>query len=99
MAKDNKIDWPGKVIEGYENIIVVEIKDEKYLIMSENQYTEFANYVEELKASDKRKKEKLEQANKELEKAYSQKGFTFSNVLDGAEVALLLMLLAQQAGD
>jgi len=97
MIIAGEIDWPGKVIEGHENIKVVEVEGEKYLILSEAQYTELANHIEQLKADKEKYKAQLEQAKKEVEKAYDTKPtMSFDDLLTGAGLASLLILITQQ---
>ena len=98
-TKANNINWQeelGEIVEGYENIIVTEIEGHKYLVLSEAQYTELANHIEKLKAKNKRKDEKLEQAKEEIKKAYDTKtSMSFRDLLTGAGVASLLIILTQ----
>jgi len=58
-----------------------------------------ANYIEELKVENLKLNMKLEQANKELEKAYADKSpFNFTRLSDkitGAGLAALIILIAQ----
>lgn len=84
------------LIDKYENI---EVTEDKKLILSPAQFVQLANYIEQLKAENKSLKSKLDQANEELEKAYSEKDNSidltqFSNVLTGAGIATILIILA-----
>jgi len=78
----------------YENI---EVDKEGNLVLTKDQYVKLANYIEELKAENLKLNMKLEQANKELEKAYADENpFNFTRLSDkitGAGLAALIILI------
>ena len=80
----------------YENI---EVDKEENLVLTKEQYVKLANYIEELKVENLKLSLKLEQANKELEKAYEEESpFNFTRLSDkitGAGLAALIILIAQ----
>ena len=80
----------------YENI---EVDQEGNLALTKEQYVKLANYIEELKAENLKLSLKLEQANKELEKAYAEESpFNLTRLSDkitGAGLAALIILIAQ----
>jgi len=80
----------------YENI---KVDKEGILVLTKDQYVKLANYIEELKAENLKLNIKLEQANKELERAYTEKN-TFnltrlSDKITGAGLAALIILIVQ----
>ena len=80
----------------YENI---EVDKEGNLVLTKVQYVKLANYIEKLKVENLKLNLKIEQANKELEKAYEEKSpFNLSRLSDkitGAGLAVLIILIAQ----
>jgi len=82
--------------QDFENI---EVDENKNLILTPEQYIKLADYISELKAENKNLKSQLEQANEELDKAYSDSDNSidltqFSKVLTGAGIATLLIILS-----
>lgn len=75
----------------------IELTDQGYLI-SEEQIIKLANYISELETSNQRLKAQLEQAEKELERAYTKGNDIIQRVgdgLTGAGLAALIVLIAQ----
>jgi len=81
------------------NIKIIEVDKEGHLVLTKDQYVKLANYIEELKAENLKLNLRLEQANKELEKAYSEKSsFNLTRLSDkitGAGLAAQIILIAQ----
>src|SRR6056297_4074469 len=82
----------------YKNI---EVDKEGNLVLTKDQYVKLANYIEELKAENLKLNLKLEQANKELEKAYADENpFNLTRLSDkitGAGLAALIILIVQNS--
>lgn len=78
-------------------------KTEEGYILTEDQIIKLANYIAELEAEKVKLEAKLEQANIELEKAYSNNGKNdiikrVGDGLTGAGLAALIVLIAQGLG-
>lgn len=78
----------------YQNI---EVNQEGNLVLTPEQYIKLANYIEELKAESQKLRLQLEQALKEVERAYEQQNSfnltSLSDKITGAGIAALLILL------
>lgn len=93
------IDWDkvgADEIEGYENIKVIEIDGDKYLILHEKQYVELANYIEGIQTDLEKEQTKLEQAKEELDKAHDNTLLVWKERMKGGAFVGFLMWLANQ---
>jgi tRNA(Phe) wybutosine-synthesizing methylase Tyw3 len=78
----------------YENI---EVDQKGNLILTPDQYTMIADYIEELKAENARLQAKLDQAMEELEKAYNEKDINITDkAMTAAGIIALILILANQ---
>lgn len=91
---------PVIIASNYKNIDTETNEDGEFILkLTSEQYLKLADYISELESKNKKLEAKLEQALKELNKAYEKnKGFNLARLSDGltgAGIATLLVLLAQ----
>jgi len=76
----------------------IEKTDEGYLF-TDKQIIKLANYIEQLRTENQKLQAKLDQAEKELEKAYKDDNIfdltSLSDAVTGAGIASLIILISQ----
>ena len=74
-------------------------KTDKGYLFTEEQIIELANYIEKLRTENQKLEAKLDQAEKELEKAYKDDNIfdlrSLSDAVTGAGIASLIILISQ----